>query len=414
MKQWLCANRSAGDMLKIRSPLAHCNIILIAGFLTALTFAACGNSDDGNGNTTSFSVANAAEWQDALTVIKSDDYDSDNFIINLTGDFNVDGTSYENQTFGSVTGITVSIRGDGHTISISPGSYGSLLCIKGEQTLVLDKVILMGHNNNNKPLVSVEESAILTMNDGTVITGNTSDHGGGVRVWNGGSFIMEGGTISGNTSDDGGGGVYVSGPTNTNGGSFTMNGGTISGNTSDHGGGVTIGIGSSFTMTGGAISDNTVASDYYSLGGGVSSGTNCTFTMKGGIISGNIGDGGGGVYIGRSSFTMEGGIISGNTAVSNNHNYGGGGVLIFAEGSFTKTGGTIYGSDENGNDGDGKPLKNTASADTQGYAVLYKDDSTSYFYYRDITLNATNNISTDKVPQTAVGGYDGTNWIKRP
>ena len=176
-----------------------------------------------------------------------------------------------------------------------------------------------------------------TMSGTATLQGNTAaTHGGGVHIFSGGTFTMNGGTIDGtiggtaaNTATYGGG-VYVSG------GTFNMNGGTISGNTvAQSGGGVCV-SGGEFTMSGGAvISGNTATSS----GGGVFVSGSGDFTMKGGTIGGtdsgshNSAENGGGVYIHKGTFTMNGGaVISGNSASSSSSS--GGGVYIF-EGTFT-------------------------------------------------------------------------------
>jgi hypothetical protein len=71
-------------------------------------------------------------------------------------------------------------------------------------------------------------------------------------------------------------------------------------------------------------------------------------------------------------------------------------------GGFNKTGGVIYGSDE------GDPLKKntTNHGDTCGHGVLYIGIGS--YYYRDATLNDTDNISTGRLP----GSGAGYGWTK--
>jgi hypothetical protein len=89
------------------------------------------------------------------------------------------------------------------------------------------------------------DGGTFTMNSGE-ISGNTSSYGGGVFV-DGGTFTMNGGEISGNTSFHGGG-VLVNNST------FTMSGGEISGNTSvSIGGGVYVYNSGTFTKQSGGI-----------------------------------------------------------------------------------------------------------------------------------------------------------------
>ncbi|MDR2515965.1 MAG: hypothetical protein LBC88_01130 [Spirochaetaceae bacterium] len=132
-------------------------------------------------------------------------------------------------------------------------------------------------------------------------------------------------------------------------------------------------------------------------GGGVYMGEDAgSFTMSGGTISGNeAGQHGGGVCMERDagSFTMSGGTISGNETGEC-----GGGVYITVD--FDKTGGTIYGSDASEADN-----KNTAS-DTDGHAVYYVK---SNYYYRDLTLDDSDDISTSTLPETGTGN----NWTKK-
>jgi hypothetical protein len=258
------------------------------------------------------------------------------------------------------------------------------------QTLIIDGPTLSGRTGYNTAIVYVEGGAVEFLNGSISNNINSSSYtyGGGVYV-NGGTFTMSGGTISNNTASSGGG-VYIKD------GTFTMSGGTISGNTASSGGGVFV-LGS-FTMTGGKISGNSTTS----TGGGVFVG---------------VTDSNNKAYIG--SFEMSGGEISGNNTANSYSSSRGGGVYIgynstkngFVSGSFSKTGGgVIYGSDE------GTTLKNTANGDTSGHAVFYStynnQNYNHYSYYRDTTLNAGDNISTDTLPESATGSYDSTNWIK--
>ncbi|MDR1898605.1 MAG: bacterial Ig-like domain-containing protein [Treponema sp.] len=276
--------------------------------------------------------------------------------------------------------------------------------------------------------VAVGGGGSFTMTDG-LITGNTGGWGGGVAVNMGGSVIMSGGIISGNIVTGDGGGVHVG-----HGGSFTLTGnGKITGNT---GGGVSANdggdendgnyAGGSITMTGGEISGNTGAGvDVYNGsftmsdgkisgnttnewgGGGVRfNGSNGIFIMTGGEITGNIvtsnGGGGGVLVAGGSSFTLSGnGKITGNSAPT------GGGVLVEGSGTFSKTGGVING-DTDHTPGD---TENTATNDdggqVWGHAVFYNGGSD--YYYRNATLGAGDDISTDTLPPSGTGH----NWTKK-
>jgi uncharacterized repeat protein (TIGR02543 family) len=233
---------------------------------------------------------------------------------------------------------------------------------------------------------------------GGIISGNISSNGSGGGVHTNGSFTMSGGEISGNTSiavNGYGGGVHTSG-------SFTMSGGIITDNIATNGGGVYVSSNGNFTMSGGEISGNTAER----TGGGVSG----NVTMKTGAkISGNTAEhAGGGVHGG---VTMEGGEISGNTASGSytaTSYYGGGGVYVdrMASGSsFSKTGGVIYGDTDITHTAGS--AENTATSGV-GHAV-YSDRGA---YYRDTTLNAGDNISTDDT-LPANSGDSLNNWTKK-
>jgi len=189
-------------------------------------------------------------------------------------------------------------------------------------------------------------SSIFIMEGGT-IQNNVANRGGGVGV-GGGNFTMEGGTISGNQATEwgrGGGGVNVSWH-----GTFTMTGGTISHNTALSGGGVRVEEGSSFIMDGASarIEYNT-ATDTGArgggggviIGGGIISpafGTPTAYLISG-EISNNTAPTGGGVLIDANSvFTMTGGTIRSNTAGQ------GGGLYISGSGSGISTSFTMNGT----------------------------------------------------------------------
>jgi hypothetical protein len=113
------------------------------------------------------------------------------------------------------------------------------------------------------------------------------------------------------------------------------------------------------------------------------------------------------VINGLGSFTMEGGVISGNTS------FQAGGVSVFSDAtSFSKTGGVIYGDGDNDPD-NGNADDNTATLGNEyGHAVYY-DDGSSNYYYRDLTLDEEDDISTGTLPTTAGAANTVGNWIKK-
>jgi uncharacterized repeat protein (TIGR02543 family) len=308
--------------------------------------------------------------------------------------------------------VSVTLVGDATRRIVSLGEdNGTLFTVKSNVTLSLkNNVTLRGLSGNNAPLIRVNGGA-LVMDTGSAVSENTTTGGGGgVWVTGSGAFTMNGGEISGNTASGiGGGGVWVSG-----GGAFTMNGGEISGNTASHGGGGVY-ASSTFTMNGGEISGNTAHATNGDGGGGVFLTGGGAFTMKDGKISGNTASGIGGGVCMSGAFTMNGGEISGNTA-----SHEGGGVWVTNHGgAFIKTGGIIYGDSPANTTHTPDSTANTATRTTDigknGHAVfLHRYVSPNdYCYYRNETLEASDNINTDTNTLPANSGQTVGNWTKR-
>jgi hypothetical protein len=343
----------------------------------------------------SWAVNSAATWIEAVGGIRSGG-NNKKYEITVTGNISVPMSS-EN-TFGTLTGITIAMEGNG-TITLS--SNGALLRIGNGQTVIVKDLTLQGRNQNSASVVRITNGGTFRMQGRASVTGNSAGSGfitSGVHV-NGGIFFMEDNSSVINNSGTNASGPYSGGGVSVDeNGTFNMQGGTISGNTitanagsgysgSAHGGGVFITNGT-FNMRGGTITRNIATSkgtlNAHAYGGGV-----CirggTFNMQGGTITANtvsydslgregqtlmMGGGtpwsarGGGVYVGRlygdnprdsndaggglyigenCSSTMSNAIISGNTAHSS-----GAGVDVY--GSFTMTGGEISGNKGGGVD----------------------------------------------------------------
>jgi TolB-like protein len=298
---------------------------------TPLTVTATSTADTGkNGRVTvavpggisAINVSGVANWNTAINTIRNGG-NNQTYIISVIGNVSVPAPPRNENLFGSVTGITVTIQGNG---TLSPSVSGCLLSIAAGQTVVVRDVTLRGRSDNDSSMVNIKSGGIFRMEGRASVTGNKY---GGVVI-EGGTFIMQGGTISGNTSpiwlsSGGGGGVLMER------GTFTMHDGTISGNTHSNGG-----------HGGGGV---------YVSGG--------TFTMQGGTISGNTSNNrGGGVFVGGGTFNMQGGIITNGNNASRN----GGGVYV-SSGTFTKTGGTISGNDA--------ALGGRNSSQGQGHAIYW-------------------------------------------
>ena len=228
--------------------------------------------------------------------------------------------------------ITFTFRGIGPMRILSLSTNGSLFTVNSGVTLTLAENITLRGRDNNSFLVTVSSGGTLVMNQGTEITGN---RGGGVRIDQGGMFIMHDGVISNNrgttgvygNSRGGHGGVV-------NAGTFIMHGGTIFNNEGGNGGRVhrgsgAIGVGGTggvrnygtFSMKGGAISNNRGGDGnwrnrYYTTQDAGAGGlrNQGTFTMKGGTIIGNRGGGIGNVNVfNNGTSNIHSGRISGNT-----------------------------------------------------------------------------------------------------
>jgi hypothetical protein len=142
-----------------------------------------------------FTVTDADGWTRARTAIGAGG-NNKNYIINVggavTGISGVTGPS-----FGAVTGITVSMRGQsgGAAARLALGSAGSLLHIGSGQTLILRNIELRGITTNTAALVHVDGGA-LAMHSGAVITGNTNTAGpGGGLYLDGGTFTKTGNSV---------------------------------------------------------------------------------------------------------------------------------------------------------------------------------------------------------------------------
>jgi len=298
-------------------------------------------------------ITNSIEWNAAMNYICAGGNDQ-SYTVCVNSDVGVPGSTAN--SFGTVTGLSVTLKGSG---KLYLTSQGNMINLAANQTLIIDDAGLTlqglknGQNsatqdNNNSLLYVSGSNAKLELKNGT-ISGNehrtANSYGGGVYITDSGSFTMSGGAISGNYAFYGGG-VYVD--TNC---SFTMSSGTIGGEGTGNSAGYNSGgvcVSGSFTMNNGEISGNNAV---YS-GGGVNVYTNGSFIMNNGIISGNTTVSGGGVYV-SGSFIMNNGIISGNNASIGVGAAQGGGVYITNGGSFTMSGGVISGNTASGSSSGG-------------------------------------------------------------
>lgn len=256
-----------------------------------------------------FTINSTESWEAAINAIKNGGNDKE-YTLTIGADFELHGSN--SNTFGSASGITVTITGD-HIISLAVATQGYLLYITSGQTVVIHDLDIKGHNNNSDSLVYVSNGTFIMQGNASVFE-NTAignyRYGGGVYV-NNGTFIMQ---------DD-----------------SSVSSNKAGGGSCPEGSGVALRY-SNFTMQDNAsVSNNTSDSDWYVTGIGVSV-FKSTFKMQDNAsVSGNYG--GNGVWIGfNSTFTMQD-----STKVSDNDSFngsviGGAGVQISSDSSFIMKG----------------------------------------------------------------------------
>lgn len=237
-------------------------------------------------------------------------------------DLSKDYTIYINGTVTGAQAVPSGIQARSLTISGANGLYtsgpnagqpkdtldadgiGSALCVQTTVPVSIKDLRITGAVDDGvSGLVIQDDGVNVTLLDGTLIMGNESDKGGGVRI-SAGSLAIKGAVISGNAATEEGGGIY------NDGGSVTFYSGSIESNSAlCYGGGVSNNSGS-FEMKDGACIKENSANDggdgTYSDGGGVFV-YGGSFTMSGGTISGNSTNGrGGAVYVFDGAFSVGG------------------------------------------------------------------------------------------------------------
>ena len=207
-----------------------------------------------------------------------------------------------------LNGFSITGNWDGPIVTVEPGATFTLCNCKssgyiGHDRNVYGAGVFVGEKDDSME-GNGQNSAAFYMYGGTI--GGNSDsttkagdyiYGSGVVVM-GGTFYMYGGAIKNNsvntvTNKSYGGGVSV-----FNNGTFNMSGGTITGNTGYYGGGVSVGLGVGINHA-----EN-------KIGG--------TFNMSGGRITGNVGMyKAGGAYVGGGSDTIF--TVSGTAQITDNY-----------------------------------------------------------------------------------------------
>jgi hypothetical protein len=202
------------------------------------------------------------------------------------------GTSSSTGTAAKNKNLTITLKGLGQVRTITKtGNNAALFTVYGPSGdnphLILDENITLKGNDNNKwSLIEVGKNASntgkLTMKAGSRITGNinTYNYGGGVYVYSGSTFNMEGGSIDNNKTTDSG--AYGNGGAVYSTGTFNMSGGVIAANSATYAYGAVV-IATTFKKTGGVIYGNgTVSGD--EPGTDANTGT---YTILCGVVSTN-------------------------------------------------------------------------------------------------------------------------------
>ncbi len=159
----------------------------------------------------------------------------------------------------------------------------------------------------------------LAVTNGSVITGNSAHHGGGISIaYSDASLEITDSTVTANSAYYGGG-VYIAEA------SATITGSTISGNSAEYvAGGVGIYDGSL------GITDSTISGNSAYLAGGVGAYL-ATVSISGSTIAGNSAySHAGGVGVIGSSLTITGSTITGNSAAIGGFGSGGGVHMVFS------------------------------------------------------------------------------------
>ena len=229
--------------------------------------------------------------------------------------------------------ISASVNGD--MINIAAGTYNEYNLNPGGKAITIQGT-LNGDGSLATTIDGQQGGSVFTINGGEgaetviqylMITGGSSNYGGGIVVRNSSNPTISGCTISGNMADESGGGIFCDGS------NPTISDCTIEGNTANiYAGGIWCNNSSS-TISGCTIKGNTAIK----YGGGIFC-NDSSPTISGCTIEGNTGDeAGGGIFCNNSSPTISGCTIEGNTAEN------GGGIACITS-SPTINGCTIEGN----------------------------------------------------------------------
>ena len=208
--------------------------------------------------------------------------------VQITQNTAVDGLGKDNAGGGGIcaTGGTTNITGG--TISGNTSNYGAGLGIWNNGIVNAQNAVITGNKAIADGGGGISIAANTLTLDGVTISNNEAPYASGIGIWGEGKVVMNGDTrITGNkvlteSGDELGGTVFVKGVAG-NGSSFVMNSGSITDNTTDkaYGAGIVVNgskTGATAEINGGTISGNTNAQ-------GVSQGV---YLYKGSVKNGTI------------------------------------------------------------------------------------------------------------------------------
>ncbi len=265
----------------------------------------------------------------AMTVKLDADEDSDSLVINSAQDFDdaiakvsegntltyTLGADIQVSPTGFLTAGSMTLLGNGHTLTLGEGNGAQAINAIGNSHLTLGKAdgsdtLTIISTDDTNPIVLVAGTATCDMYDGVTLGPSASSGtSAGVQINESGTFNMHGGLITGCKN------MYSWFPVpsavliDADNGSFNMSGGTISNCEALAYSSILV-MSGSMNMTGGSITNNTGI-----YGGAIYTCTSGSMNLTGGSITNNTAKYGGGVFFDGDA-TVNGTEIYNNTATS--------------------------------------------------------------------------------------------------
>ena len=258
-------------------------------------------------------------------------------IFNDGGTVTIDGSTVSGNDAANGCGIynmensTLSVQNGSLISGNSSCTHGGGIHNKGNATINNSTI----SENNGGNGGGIFNEATLNIQNGSIVggagEGNSANYGGGIYNYTG-TTTVDGSTISGNSAVEDGGGIFNDDTLYVQNGSAI--GGTGAANTAKYGGGIyNYNIGAAATVSGSEVNSNTVTED----GGGIYNEAGLNI-QDGSTINDNTATSGGGIYNASGVTTVDGSTVSSNTVTSQ-----GGGIYNYS-GTTTMDGSTITGN----------------------------------------------------------------------